>query len=74
MIGLEKNIIQRLINTNIIKHFIRYVDDTKEENTDHFLKALNNYNKYIFQILRFIQAMLLFITKTRIQVSTNYYR
>ena len=48
MIGLEKNIIQRLINTNMIKHFVRYVDDTKEQNTDPFLKALNNYNKYIF--------------------------
>ena len=57
----------------MIKHFVRYVDDTKEENTDPFLKALNNYNKYIFQILKFTQAMLLFITKTRIQVNTNYY-
>ena len=64
MAKLEKDIIQKLINKNFIKFYIRfysftYVDDTlllvKDEDIDPILKELNSYNKNIkFTVDRFI--------------------
>ena len=59
MAKLEKDIIQKLINKNFIKFYIRCVDDTllliKDEDIDPILKELNSYNKNIkFTVDRFI--------------------
>ena len=51
MTELEKDIIQKLIDKNFIKFYIRYVDDTlllvKDEVIDPLLKELNSYKKIL---------------------------
>ena len=59
MAGLEKDIIQKLIDKKLIKFYSRYVDDTlllaKVEDVDPILTELNSYNKNIkFTFDRFI--------------------
>ena len=55
----EEYIIQKLIDKNSIKFYIRYVADTlllvKDEDIDPIVKELNNYNKNTkFAVDRFI--------------------
>ena len=51
MTELEKFILDELINDNIVKFYIRYVDDTlllaKPEDTDKILKKFNSFDKNI---------------------------
>ena len=51
MTELEKFILDKLINDNIVKFYIRYVDDTlflvKPEDTNKVLKKFNSFDKNI---------------------------
>ena len=63
---LEKFILDELINDNIVKFYIRYVDDTlllvKPEDTDKILKKFNSFDKNIqFTIDKFLNGTYIFL-------------
>ena len=66
MTELEKFILDELINDNIFKFYIRYVDDTlllvKPEDTDKILKKFNSFDKNIqFTIDKFLNGTYIFL-------------
>ena len=78
MTELEKHMIQNLIDKNLIKFYIRYIDDTlllvKDEDIDSILKELNSYNKNItFTVDRFINGDVFFLDVKIHQNSTDIY-
>ena len=66
MTELEKFILDELINDNIVKFYIRYVDDTllliKTEDTDKILKKFNSFDKNIqFTVDKFLNGNVHFL-------------
>ena len=66
MTELEKFILDELINDNIVKFYIRYVDDTlllvKLEDTDKILKKFNSFDKNIqFTVDKFLNGNVHFL-------------
>ena len=66
MTELEKFILDELINDNIVKLYIRYVDDNlllvKPEDTDNILKKFNSFDKNIqFTVGKFLNGNVHFL-------------
>ena len=77
MTELEKFILDELINDNIVKFYIRYVDDTsllvKPEDTDKILKKFNSYDKNIqFTVDKFLNGNVHFLDITDINADIYF--